>query len=424
MNLLIITNNFPPCNVSASIRSLNYANYLAKHGHHVTVIAADYPKDFINYDESLQERISEEVSLIYADMGMFYKKFYTKKINLVNESIDQSGQAKVSCITNFLKKYLKDYIVIPDSYVFWKWNATKKAIEIMKNNKIDIVLSMHESPSAHLVGYRLKKMFPNVKWVTYWSDPWTIDPLRKGQPLIRRKIEEYLEKKVVEKADKFLFTSRATEKLYIKKYGISENKTAIVYRGYDYVEKLGDIPEGIDLKKLNIVYTGEIFSKLRDLYPICSALDYLELKEKELYSSINFVFLGNIDSNSIKERLSKHKNVKLLPRVSFDRAQQYCAYADVLLLIGNKNSDQIPGKAYDYFGFNAPILTIYSSDDDPMVNLMKEVNKGPIIKNDSKYIVEILKRLAKRNYDKSWTKIVEKYSWELVVQDLSEKIKD
>ncbi|MCU9816211.1 hypothetical protein [Paraclostridium sp. AKS73] len=72
----------------------------------------------------------------------------------------------------------------------WKNSASKLGIDIIKSDKIDLIFSMHETPSSHLVAYNLKQKFQNVRWVAYWSDPWTFDPNRSEIPYIRKQIEK------------------------------------------------------------------------------------------------------------------------------------------------------------------------------------------------------------------------------------------
>lgn len=417
MRILIISNNFPPCNVSASIRALNYANYLSELGHEITVIAADFPKDFINYDGNLKDKILPSIDVNYIDMGNLYKSNYTKKS--ANKEIFV-GQKK-NKFHFWVKNTLKNLIMVPDVYGGWRKNATKVGKGLVEKKKIDLIISMHESPSAHMVGYGIYKKFPNIRWIGYWSDPWTGDTQRSSNGKLRNFIEYQIEKQIIKNVDSLLFTSSDTIERYNSKFNLENKKCSIVYRGYSETRYEPYImTEGIVENKINVVYTGDIFTKIRDLNPFCEALENIgeDIREK-----FNFIFVGNIDSVEVANRLNKFENVKLIPRVSFDVAQQYCYRADLLLLLTNKGSDQIPGKVYEYFGIEKPTVSLFDQENN-FYNFMLSANKGPVIFNTKENIIHLLNHIEKMSsINPQWYNRLEKFSWEKVVQDLEAKIK-
>ncbi|PEN15423.1 hypothetical protein CN630_33060, partial [Bacillus wiedmannii] len=65
--------------------------------------------------------------------------------------------------------FVKKNILIPDSFVQWINPAYKKAVSLIESNgSYDCIFSMHETPSSHVVAYKIKKKFPNLKWMGYW----------------------------------------------------------------------------------------------------------------------------------------------------------------------------------------------------------------------------------------------------------------
>ncbi|PDZ09424.1 hypothetical protein CON70_22500 [Bacillus pseudomycoides] len=422
MKILFIANHFPPINNSASIRILNYVNHLQVMGNEVMVLTPDYPKDFINYDEELLYKINTNIKVIRVDMGSIYKRIYPKK----SRQIGNDSPAKASK-KNILKSSIKRNLAIPDSYIEWKNNAAKIGDKLIKKNKVDIIISTHETPSCHLAGLKLKKNNPEVKWITYWSDPWTFEYYRSRESLLKRNVEKWLERNVVKKSDKFLFTTEETRDLYISSYSIPKSRTAIVYRGFEeYSRENSKKFIGLLKKdKINLVHTGEIYTELRDTRPLIEALKALEEEERDIFDQINIVLVGGVDNLKIKKELKDIKCVSLLSRVPYEEAQDYMHNSDGLLLWGNKHGCQIPGKVYEYFGVKLPILTILANNQDPVGKLMKDVDKGPIIYNNAQEIKEMIKEFVK-NKDKKeyWYEIIPKYKWENVAKDLFSKISD
>ncbi|WP_027631811.1 glycosyltransferase [Clostridium hydrogeniformans] len=422
MRILVISNQLPPFTGSGNIRVMNYINYLCRLGNKIDVITVEYPKDCIAYDQSLEDVFIDGVNLYRVRNMKFYKYFYQKKpieTGKSNRTISSKIKIRIS-------KFIKHNFVIPDEYMFWINNAFKKSQELMSKNSYDIILSIHERPSSHLVALKLKNKYPNVKWVGYWSDPWNEDSLRKNRGIIKATIEEMLEKKVVEKVDRLLFTTNKTLALYERKFNIDKEKLDIVYRGYnldEYVKNKGirNRLNYIKPDKFNIIHTGVMYSDLRDITPLVNALNILKIKYEEIYSKINIIFIGFFTDYNDKCMLNKFECIEIHDPIPFKEVIKYIENADTLLLYGNKNSTQVPGKVFEYIGSEAPILTILGDEKDELRDFMKNIDKGPVILNDEKELILGIKELFKEN--KKWKRRIEQYEWENVVKDLEIKLK-
>lgn len=429
INILIITTCYPPVNVSGSIRSLYYANYMARLGHKVSVLTVDFPDQFSNYDKSLENRIDESIKVYRCGLGALYSKFYQKKEEN-NDKTVQINKKRKENIKSKVRRKIKNYMAIPDSYMVWRNKASNLGRDIIENDNIDLIFSMHETPSSHLVAYDLKRKFKNIRWVAYWSDPWTFDPNRSEYPYIRKQIEKIMEKKVIKLADKHLFTTKQCMKLYMEKFIIDKNNVDIVYRGYDnnlykYIN-CSDMPKEINKEKLNILHAGEIFTKLRDINPLIQAVRDIKNNNIELYKKLNIILLGGIDNISNVENFDDLDVINLLPRKSFDEALKYMHFSDLLLLFGNKNSNQMPGKVYDYLGTNKIILTVLGDEKDPLNFFMNKLNRGPICMNSNneieKIIIECYENIHTKKTAEKWDTESLEFEWSNVVKDLINKI--
>ncbi len=425
MNILFITIYFPPMNNSASIRSLYYANYLKRLGHNVGVVTCSYNEDHIYYDNALHERIDDDVQVYRESAGSVYSKTYSKK----GESDDskRSGARSKARIKGVLKKYM----AVPDSFVFWQKNAVKRAKELIEAGKYDVIFSMHELPSSHVVACRIKKIFPQIRWVAYWSDPWTVQSSeRKDQPLLRKLYEKGIERNVVREADACLFTSEQTRNVYVDAFGMDRGKTSIVYRGYEgsYYENIRETgaPEGIVQGKINIVHTGAIYTQLRDVDPFIDAIRLIKSSCSEIYEKLNIVLIGDIDNIENIQRFDDLDIISIKKRVPFEEALRYMVFSNVNLLWGNRGSSQIPGKVYEYMGADSCILTILGDEHDPLLDMMAGADKGPVVRNNSpdiqKAITDIVNLMETGIMPDAWMSRNERYEWSNVVLDLESKI--
>ena len=294
----------------------------------------------------------------------------------------KSKNAEVVNVSNGNKSFVKallrkgkSIVAIPDMYFNWAKAASKYGIELVKREKFDVMFSMHEPPSSHICALKIKEEFKDLPWVTYWSDPWLKDSTRANISKARRKFEGSFEKRIVELSDRFIFVTKANRDDYVSSYNIPVEKTYIVTRGYDenqYEEiKKSLTPKLINKEKVNFVYAGEIFSKLRDVRPFIEALNNIKDTNISLYNDLNVMFFGNIDDEEIKNKLMAVDNINVSPRIPYDEALAYMLNSEVLLLFGNKNSKQIPAKIYDYFGADGIIFVILGDENDPIKDVVE-----------------------------------------------------
>ena len=425
MKILFIACYSPLINNSASIETLQYLNNLAKiDGNEVHLLTVNFPKNSIYYDEYILSMLDKKVKMHIISGGKIFEKIMPKKS--LNTEVADVSKSNKSFIKTLLKKG-KSIIAVPDMYLNWAKSASKYGIELAKREKFDVMFSMHEPPSSHICALKIKEEFRDLPWVTYWSDPWLKDSTRANISKARRKFEGSFEKKIVELSDKFIFVTKANRDDYIKSYNIPVEKTFIVTRGYDekqYSEiKKSSKPSLINKDKINFVYAGEIFSKLRDVNPFIGALNDIKDKNVELYNKLNVMFFGNIDDEDIKNKLMQVENVNVSPRIPYDEALGYMLNSEVLLLFGNKNSKQIPAKIYDYFGADGLIFVILGDENDPIRDVVENKKKCIVVNNNTHEIINGINKIVSMLENNEKYGPIEEYKWQYISKRLNDILK-
>ena len=425
MKILFIACYSPLINNSASIETLQYLNNLAKiDGNEVHLLTVNFPKNSIYYDEYILSMLDKKVKMHIISGGKIFEKIMPKKS--LNTEVADVSKSNKSFIKTLLKKG-KSIIAVPDMYLNWAKSASRYGIELAKREKFDVMFSMHEPPSSHICALKIKEEFRDLPWVTYWSDPWLKDSTRANISKARRKFEGSFEKKIVELSDKFIFVTKANRDDYIKSYNIPVEKTFIVTRGYDekqYSEiKKSSKPSLINKDKINFVYAGEIFSKLRDVNPFIGALNDIKDKNVELYNKLNVMFFGNIDDEDIKNKLMQVENVNVSPRIPYDEALGYMLNSEVLLLFGNKNSKQIPAKIYDYFGADGLIFVILGDENDPIRDVVENKKKCIVVNNNTHEIVNGINKIVSMLENNEKYGPIEEYKWQYISKRLNDILK-
>ena len=422
MKILSIACYSPLINNSASIETLQYLNNLAKiDENEVHLLTVNFPKNSIYYDEYILSMLNEKVKMHIISGGKIFEKIMPKKPS--NKAEVNSSQNNKSFIKSMLKKG-KSIIAVPDMYFNWAKAASKYGIELMKKEKFDVMFSMHEPPSSHICAMKIKEEFKDLPWVTYWSDPWLKDSTRENISPVRRKYEQSFERKVVNLSDRFIFVTKANRDDYVNSYNIPIEKTFIVTRGYDekqYKEiKEKSNPKLIEKEKINFVYAGEIFSKLRNVNPFIDALNVIKNENIDLYNKLNIMFFGNIDSDEVKNKLNAIDKVSVSPRIPYDEALGYMLNSQVLLLFGNKNSKQIPAKVYDYFGAEGLIFVILGDKNDPIKDVVKNKEKCIVVNNNVDEIVNGINKIASMIELGIKHGAIEEYKWQYISKRLND----
>ena len=422
MKILFIACYSPLINNSASIETLQYLNNLAKiDENEVHLLTVNFPKNSIYYDEYILSMLNEKVKMHIISGGKIFEKIMPKKPS--NKAAVNSSQNNKSFIKSMLKKG-KSIIAVPDMYFNWAKAASKYGIELMKKEKFDVMFSMHEPPSSHICAMKIKEEFKDLPWVTYWSDPWLKDSTRENISPVRRKYEQSFERKVVNLSDRFIFVTKANRDDYVNSYNIPIEKTFIVTRGYDekqYKEiKEKSNPKLIEKEKINFVYAGEIFSKLRNVNPFIYALNVIKNENIDLYNKLNIMFFGNIDSDEVKNKLNVIDKVSVSPRIPYDEALGYMLNSQVLLLFGNKNSKQIPAKVYDYFGAEGLIFVILGDKNDPIKDVVKNKEKCIVVNNNVDEIVNGINKIASMIELGIKHGAIEEYKWQYISKRLND----
>ena len=422
MKILFIACYSPLINNSASIETLQYLNNLAKiDENEVHLLTVNFPKNSIYYDEYILSMLNEKVKMHIISGGKIFEKIMPKKPS--NKAEVNSSQNNKSFIKSMLKKG-KSIIAVPDMYFNWAKAASKYGIELMKKEKFDVMFSMHEPPSSHICAMKIKEEFKDLPWVTYWSDPWLKDSTRENISPVRRKYEQSFERKVVNLSDRFIFVTKSNRDDYVNSYNIPIEKTFIVTRGYDekqYKEiKEKSNPKLIEKEKINFVYAGEIFSKLRNVNPFIDALNVIKNENIDLYNKLNIMFFGNIDSDEVKNKLNAIDKVSVSPRIPYDEALGYMLNSQVLLLFGNKNSKQIPAKVYDYFGAEGLIFVILGDKNDPIKDVVKNKEKCIVVNNNVDEIVNGINKIASMIELGIKHGAIEEYKWQYISKRLND----
>jgi hypothetical protein len=409
--ILIIAYSYPPLMEAQSIRWAHLSKELVKKGNEVDVLTIRLPS---YYDDGLY--LVKGVSIHRTYPGPVQSLFFNTKAALHVE--DKSYQEKRGSLTHqFLRggyetlRSVMNFVLIPDLRTEWYPFAIFKLFHLMNKKHFDIVISSHEPGVDHLLGFFAKTFYP-IQWIGDFSDPM----LTFYTPKMRRPIDQRVQGALLKHMDRVLVTNRRLKEDFLTQYPfLSSERICLLSQGFDEGFWKDADTAVQDKKKLRLVYTGTFYRNERDPLELFKALR--DLKGMDL----EFLIAGRNDevvSDAKKFGLLGNK-VNYLGYLKYRDSIRVQHEGDVLVHIGNRSSNQVPGKIYEYLGAGKPILAILKNPNDEIKDLILNLKRGVVTPDESSKIKEAISflwELHKREDLRSSFNLsledVNQYSWE------------
>ena len=346
MNILYITNLFGIIGSSAAIRNSALIKGLAGHGHKIDVLTIQHP----------QSKLSKLLCSCGCD------KIFSMELGATSFVQNTS---KIQQAIN-LKKTLREIFFFPDIYVHWP-----DKIVPSDYHSYDVIISSSDYKSSHYVARKIKKLYPRKKWIQIWGDPWSLDSTITWISRLRAR---HAEKGLFFEADKIVFVSELTCDSIKGKYPRFNEKIFYVPRSY-YQEI--EVCKKKNNANYDIVYTGSL-GVGRNFEIFLNSID----KYNESEGTIFKVHFYGRYSNEIVEKLLKYDFVTVNEVLPYEDILKIYAQSDALLFISNKSSStQIPGKLFDYFGTNLPIICVVDNNS-ALQHILAKYNQCILFSDD------------------------------------------
>jgi len=360
--VLIITYYWPPSGGAGVQRWLKFSKYLPQSGWEPVILTVDaeyaaYP----SFDASLEKDVPEG-TLVYRTKATDWFRFYRSD----KSKVPSAGFAtnKDDSLKGKISRFIRGNFFIPDPRRGWNSHAFRKACELIEQKDIKHVITTSPPNSTQLIGLKLKKKFPGIKWIADLRDPWTdIYYYDLFYPtFFSRKIDRNYERSVLKNADIITTVGPSLgEKFASKVPGISA-KIKIVHNGFDDsdFENISASTPG----KLTISYTGTI----SESYPV----EGFVLAVQKVIGrgiDISLKFTGHISDVHRKRFISAlgNERIEFIPYSDHKTAVKQMLSSSLQLLILPKDPDNrifLPGKLFEYIASGKPILCLGPTNGD------------------------------------------------------------
>jgi len=417
--ILLVAYNFPPLISPQSLRWFYLSRELVKRGYKIDVITVRMPENF----RDLLDEIPEVIATHRTFPGPFYHITF-KYSREAEEKDDSCSDLRPSFIRKLMSSlYFKTYralnsLPVPDIYTEWLPFAVSEGSRLLNKNRYDLIVSSSEPRICHLVGYFLKKK-SGITWIADYGDPWVYPMPTARESRWKKNRLSRIEKKLLKHMDAVTVAADGIKKLYIERYPFLDDKNIhVIPQGFD-PEAFAGIEEKTPAK-FRIVYCGSFYRTLRDPSAFFDAIRGIDKDDIEV------VIAGRINEFAeVVRRDGLAQKVTYNGFLNHRESLLLQKSASALLHIGNVSDTQIPGKIYEYFGAQRPILCIRGGGGDLSAELVMRYNKGLVVKNTPGEIRGAVLRLYglwKDNLlDSTFDRTIsEEYSWKKIAGKMSD----
>lgn len=251
--------------------------------------------------------------------------------------------------------------------------------DLMKSIDKATVVASYTPVEACIAGMKAKKKYGDrIKSIIYSTDTLSneqgVDGILSSE--YRMKCGMRWEKKLFSCYDKILIMECHSDHYMSDFYRKYQSKISVVNfpllnNNFESSNKNNKIN-----RKINMVYAGTLYQKLRNPEFLCSLLSLIGKTRP-----IEAFFLGSGDCEEIIMLAEKKSNnsIHYLGMKTHKEALKYINDADVLLSIGNSESPMAPSKIYEYMSTGKPIIHTYTYEKDPCIAPLKKYGNALLI---------------------------------------------
>jgi len=390
--ILIITYYWPPSGGAGVQRWLKFTKYLPSSGWLPVVLTVK--PEFAAYpfkDISLYGEIPLDVE-IHRTKAINYFSLYNKDQSKIPYAGFASGSDKSR--RNMISRFIRGNFFIPDPRKGWNRYAFRKACELIKIENISHILTTSPPHSTQLIGLKLKRKFPHIKWVADLRDPWTdiyyYDMFKPS--LLAKMADRKMERNVLTKADTIVTVGQTLATILGSKGEKISQKIHVLPNGYDEEDFEGILP--IIPEQFTITYVGT----LSPAYPVNGLIEAV----KDIMVNnrpVSLKFVGTVPE-PIQELFpadEEGNRPDFIQYCEHPEAIRYMMESTMLLLIipdHPSNKSILTGKIFEYLATGKPVLLLGPSDGDAAQLMVKCGYQGIFDYNDVQGIRSFISKVA------------------------------
>ena len=414
--VLFITYFWPPSGKASLHWPLKIIKYLPEFGWIPSVLTVK-EDTFYQKDETLLKEVSPELKVVKTgtlEPFDIYRKLLGKKKDeplIASESMSKTSKS----FNHRLSLWIRMNLFVPDARAGWFFPGVKKGKRYLSDDKVDIIISIGPPHTAHLLGRRLSSLF-KIPHIPVFIDPWVdivyYRDFKRSKPTLLT--DKYMEANVINKAKEIIFVTGSMRSDYIKKYPGIENKSHVLYWGYN--------EDDFESLKEELMAPGseEVITHAGNIFDYQNPVKFWKYIKKEIDGGrrIKIKFLGTV-SPAIKETINK------VGLSNYTDYTGFLPYNEMLielmkssyLMVIATEKRHVPGKLFEYLRTGKPILA-FGNDNEEVKHILEETKAGMMFKYDED-AHQFFDAVSQKGKFKTDFSVVKKYDRKNISKELS-----
>lgn len=276
--------------------------------------------------------------------------------------------------TGGLRYWFLCLLDIPDAYTGWIPPAVVAGLRAIRRHRVDHICSSSPHSTNHLVGLALARL-TGLPWTAHFRDPWVYPPdvwqQTKRVSGLSARLETKLERMVVCRASVVACVTEPHASWLRQVYpDVPAGKFVTIPNGFDGAEWEALEGQGGGFRPLRnerfvITYAGTLYRR-RSPLPLFRALRSLIDAGEVVPEQIHVELVGHSNAaggTRVADMASScgvAECVKITGPLNRPETLRRMARSDLLLLLAEGLTFQIPGKTYEYLRARRPILALTS----------------------------------------------------------------
>jgi glycosyltransferase involved in cell wall biosynthesis len=355
--IIILAYDFPPYISVGALRPNAWFKYFHEFGFHPIVVTRQWDNKYGDFRDYIAPSKSNETIIEEHTHGTIIRAPYFP--NWSNRLILKNGDKKWKLARKAYSAAIEyGQYILP---IGPKRSIFLSSKEYLKKNKVDVILATGDPFVLFHYANELSQEF-NVPWVADYRDPWTLNSDEK-KFWIEKKIQGFLEKKVVTKACCISVVSEFVKYKIEQVVKLKQQSFLILPNGYDdeVINKVKDIPQS--RSELTISLVGSLYDWHPYEHFLATCAKFIEQKNQK----IKFKFYGTNRKTEL-EHITQNKfpilknHVEIIGKMPNEQLLKELAKDNVMLLFNYYS--YMGTKIFDYLGINRKILLCFTEDKE------------------------------------------------------------
>lgn len=298
-------------------------------------------------------------------------KYLTKENKLVHTMIYSES---IYGIKNWIRK-IKKFFYMPLGSILLSNKIYDKIQELYDQYKYNTIVAVVNPVESAEAMYRFKKNNPKVKCILYEIDPASNrykKPIGLIERLWKRKSIRW-EQKIYNSFDFIIHMQ--THKVHFSQKYYKKFADKTLFLDIPNFQLLNYKQKNIDLTNVCFLYAGVFYQKLRTPDYMISLFKYLE---KSLNFSLN-IYTGGVMKKYVENLIQDSQSIHLFDLIEQSSLNRVVEKSDILISVGNIDSDFLPSKILYYIGTGKKIIHFFSDENDVANNYLKKYKNALLV---------------------------------------------